>query len=138
MAKVDLGLVGVFPWTDLDELYYFPNVANATVHGGYKVIDGVCYIDVYIAATGNASVTLPAFKSNGINNTLIFGNYTGIATTNPSSTALRGFFGNSISEEILGKAVTLKYKALGTRTFSLTSGKYVHIMGAYETTASNT
>lgn len=138
MAKVDLGLVGVFPWTDLDELYYFPNVENATVHGGYKVIDGVCYIDVYIAATGNASVTLPAFKSNGINNTLIFGNYTGITTANPSSEALHGFFGNSISEEILNKAITLKYKALGTNSFSLASGKYVHIMGAYETTASNT
>lgn len=67
MSKIDLGLVGVFPWTPLSELYTFPTNSNYSYSGGYKVVNGTCFIDVTIHATGNASVTLPKIKSGGTN-----------------------------------------------------------------------
>ena len=46
MSKKDLGLVGVYPWTDLSELYTFPASSFYDYVGGYKVVNGVCWVDV--------------------------------------------------------------------------------------------
>lgn len=78
MSKIDLGLVGVFPWTSLNELYDFPDNPNYTFSGGYKVINNTCFIDLAISASGSASVTLPVIKTDGINTARIYNAYSGI------------------------------------------------------------
>lgn len=117
MSKVDLGLVGVFPWTNVNDLYTFPTSPNFKTTGGYKVINGLCFIDVIIECTGSASVTLPAIKSNGNNNTRVYTNATGIKL--------------ALYETGDG------YK-LNSNVMQLKNGDYVNIYGCYETTASNT
>lgn len=117
MAKVDLGLVGIFPWTDISELYSFPTSSNFTSSGGYKVKDGVCFIDVIITCTGSASVTLPAIKSGGTNHANVYTNATGIQL--------------ALYESGEGYC-------LGSNVLQLNAGDYVNIYGCYETTAEDT
>ncbi len=112
MSKIDLGLVGVFPWTNVDDLYTFPTSPNYSASGGYKVVDGVCFIDVVIECTGSASVTLPSIKSNGINHANVYSTATGIKT------ALYQTGDGAI---------------LASNVLQLRAGDYVNIVGWYET-----
>lgn len=112
MSKIDLGLVGVFPWTNIDELYSFPTSPNFSASGGYKVVDGICFIDVIIECTGSASVTLPSIKSNGINRANVYTTATGIKT--------------ALYEQGEGKI-------LASNVIQLREGDYVNIFGWYET-----
>lgn len=117
MAKVDLGLVGVFPWTDTSELYTFPTSSNFTSSGGYKVKDGICFIDVVISCSGSASVTLPAIKTDGVNHANVYTNATGIK---------------------LALYETGDGTCLASNVLQLKGGDYVNIYGCYETTAEDT
>lgn len=112
MSKVDLGLVGVFPWTDINELYDFPTNPNYTASGGYKIVDGICFIDVLIDCTGSASVTLPSIKSNGDNHATVYTNATGIELT-----LYETGDGSKLASNVL----------------NLSAGDYVNIYGWYET-----
>lgn len=112
MSKIDLGLVGVFPWTDISELYDFPTNPNFISTGGYKVVDGKCFVDVIIECSGSASVTLPSMKNNGENHTVVYTTATGIK---------------------LELYETGEGKKLASNILSLSAGDYVNIYGWYET-----
>ena len=112
MSKIDLGLVGIFPWTNINELYTFPTNSHYTASGGYKVVNGICYIDVVIEATGSARVTLPSIKSNGKNNTTVHKNATGF---------------------VLNQYETGDALKLTSNIIDLVNGDYINIYGWYET-----
>lgn len=117
MSKVDLGLVGIFPWTNINDLYVFPTSPNYSSSGGYKVVNGVCFIDVIIKCTGSASVTLPAIKKNGNNHTTVYTNATGIK---------------------LALYETNDGRPLVSNILHLKANDYVNIYGFYDTTSGDT
>ena len=118
MSKKDLGLVGVYPWTDLSELYTFPASSFYDYEGGYKVVNGICWVDVTIIGKGSASVTLPAIKSKGKNHCNIYRNATDIIVSlmNPATNG----------------------KLLTSNVVKIVKGDYITIYGYYDTTAANT
>ena len=118
MSKKDLGLVGVYPWTDLSELYTFPASPSYEYEGGYKVVNGICFVDVTIIGKGSASVTLPAIKSGGKNSCNIYKNATDI---------LVGLMDPSTNGKLLTNNVV-----------KIANGDYINIYGYYDTTAVNT
>ena len=60
MSKIDLGWCGVFPWTNVYELY--PNkLLNFNGVGGYIIQDNMCY--VMAKGSGSGVISLPTPKN---------------------------------------------------------------------------
>lgn len=59
MPKIDLGAVALLPWTDLYQFFNYPETSNILVVGGFKEIDGKCYILISAKFTANSSLVFP-------------------------------------------------------------------------------
>lgn len=78
MGKIDLGYVGMLPWTDLFSYFTFPPNANIEVKGGYKKYEGKCFCKCIIKCKSDTTVTFPTPLNESdveytINNKIITG-----------------------------------------------------------------
>lgn len=74
MRNIDLGLVYIPPWYDLNKAFTYPSVVNGMTGGYFKTAD-TCYLSFHINSTVDVTLTFPrpvnAYKANiTIDNTL--------------------------------------------------------------------
>lgn len=83
MPKVDLGLVALAPWQSVYEYFEYPISDKYTVKGGYKIIEGICYICSYFVVSSATTLKFPTPKNETkvqytVNDTVVNASFNGL------------------------------------------------------------